>query len=208
MDWKKIKRTLKKVWYFIWEDDSWASWFFNIIFAFILIKFLVYPGLGFALSTSHPIVAVVSSSMEHEESSFDAWWASHAMCNQKSCTQQEFYDDFDISKEEFRDFRFRNGFNRGDIMILYGADPENIDAGDVIVFKANRPDPVIHRVITTSEKDLHYSFMTKGDNNDASFYFESYIPEENYIGKAVVRIPMLGYIKIGFVKLLELIGIL
>lgn len=208
MSWKKIKRTWKQMWQFIWEEDTWASWFVNIILAFVLIKFLVYPGLGFAFSTSHPIVAVVSSSMAHEDGSFDEWWASNARCNQKLCTQEEFYADLAISKEDFKDFKFRNGFNRGDIMILYGTDPENIEAGDVIVFKANRPDPIIHRVMTASENNDRYSFTTKGDNNDASFYFESYIPEENYIGRAVIRIPLLGYIKIGFVKILSLIGLI
>jgi signal peptidase I len=206
MTWKKVKRTWKKVWYFIWEDDSWASWFVNVILAFILIKFIVYPGLGLFLSTSHPIVAVVSSSMEHD-GSFDDWWANSATCEKGPCTQGEYYESIDISKDEFRGLRFRNGFNKGDIMILYGTKPERISIGDVIVFKANRPDPVIHRVIETSKQGSEYAFKTKGDHNSASFYFEAYIPEDNYVGRAVLRVPWLGYIKIGFVKLLQLIGI-
>ena len=48
-----------KVWWFLWEDDSVWSWLANIVLAFVLIKFIVYPGLGLALQTSHPIVAVV-----------------------------------------------------------------------------------------------------------------------------------------------------
>ena len=56
---------LKKAWHFIWEDDSVLSWLVNIILAFVLIKFIVYPGLGFILQTTHPVVAVVSESMEH-----------------------------------------------------------------------------------------------------------------------------------------------
>ena len=63
MDWKKI---WKKTWWFIWESDSIWSWIVNIILAFVIIKFLVYPGLGFVMQTSHPIVAVVSGSMEHK----------------------------------------------------------------------------------------------------------------------------------------------
>ena len=61
---KKTRKQLKKIWYFIWDDSIW-SWIVNIILAFVLIKFVVYPGLGFLLNTSHPVVAVVSSSMEH-----------------------------------------------------------------------------------------------------------------------------------------------
>ena len=71
---------------------------------------------------------------------------------------------------------------------------------------ANRPDPIIHRVVATQEADGKYAYTTKGDHNAGSFYFESYIPEENYLGKAVLRIPALGYIKIVFVKFLQLIG--
>lgn len=206
MDWKKVRRTWKKVWYFIWEDDSWASWFVNIILAFLLIKFVVYPGLGLALSTSHPIVAVVSSSMEHD-GSFEDWWGDGARCDDSACTQGEYYAALGITEDEFRDFRFDDGFNKGDIMVLYGTDPEDVRVGDVIVFMANRPDPVIHRVIGRELRGTGYVFRTKGDNNPASYYFETYITEDNYVGRAVLRIPLLGYIKIGFVRLLGLIGI-
>ena len=74
MNKKKVKKRLKKIWYFIWEDNSIWSWIVNIILAFVLIKFIVYPGLGFLLSTSHPVVAVVSESMEHNKLGFDNWW--------------------------------------------------------------------------------------------------------------------------------------
>ena len=67
------KDTAKNVWKFIWEDDSIWSWMLNIILAFVLIKFIVYPGLGLLLGTSYPVVAVVSESMEHNEP-FDEWW--------------------------------------------------------------------------------------------------------------------------------------
>ena len=67
------RKALKKVWHFIWEDNSIWSWIANIALAFVLIKFVVYPGLGFLLNTTHPVVAVVSESMEHN-SDFDSWW--------------------------------------------------------------------------------------------------------------------------------------
>ena len=59
----KPASTWGKVWYFIWHDDSVWSWIVNIILAFLLIKFIVYPGLGFLLETEYPVVAVVSGSM-------------------------------------------------------------------------------------------------------------------------------------------------
>jgi signal peptidase I len=207
MDWYEFKRGWRKVWHFIWEDDSWASWFVNVILAFLLIKFIVYPGLGLALSTSHPIVAVVSGSMEHD-GSFDTWWDSYAMCNDAQCTQAEYYQKLGISKEQFMDFRFRNGFNKGDLMILYGTSPAKVKVGDIIVFKADRPDPIIHRVMLVKSELGKKVFSTKGDHNMGSFYFEAYIPEDAYVGRAVVRVPWLGYIKIGFVKLMQFIGLM
>ena len=70
---KNFRKIWKKVWHFIWDDDSIWSWIANIALAFVLIKFVVYPALGFLLHTTHPVVAVVSESMEHNIN-FDDWW--------------------------------------------------------------------------------------------------------------------------------------
>jgi len=210
MDKKKFKGVLRKTWQFIWEDESIWSWLVNIVLAFVIIKFIVYPGLGFALSTSHPIVAVVSGSMEHGldsnnivcgneplnyKSSFEGWWS---VCG-------SWYNNNNVSKDDFKGFPFRNGFNTGDIMVLYGSKVKDIEVGQIIVFTANRPDPIIHRVVKKSEVDGVVYLKTKGDHNDQSYFFEQSIPEDKYIGKAVVRIPLLGYIKIWFVKLISFV---
>ena len=104
------KSAWRKIWYFIWEDDSILSWLVNIILAFILIKFIVYPTLGFVFSTPFPIVAVVSTSMEHDES-FDDWWSSKASCFD-SCSQSEFYEQYNVSRSQFQNFIFKDGFNK------------------------------------------------------------------------------------------------
>jgi len=197
MDKKKFKKLLKKTWWFIWEDDSIWSWIVNIILAFVLIKYIVYPGLGVLLSTGYPIVAVVSSSMEHD-GGFDNWWNG----------QENWYSGYDITKEQFLNFDFKNGFNKGDIMILYGKTPEDIKIGEVIVFKSKRPDPIIHRVVKKWKNNGEYSFQSKGDHNPdsikSSSLDETNINEEQFIGKAVVRVPLLGYVKIWFVELIRL----
>ena len=196
---------LKKIWWFIWEDDSIWSWIVNIILAFVLIKFIVYPGLGFLLSTSYPIVAVVSSSMEHD-GSFDDWWNA----------QESWYSELDITKEQFLDFNFKNGFNKGDIMILYGKKAEDIKVGGIIVFisarERPRPDPIIHRVIKKWETNGEVFFQTKGDHNDRSIngcdntgcLYENDIREDQLLGNAIIRVPLLGYVKIWFVELIKL----
>ncbi len=192
-NWKKKWR---KIWYFIWEDNSIWSWLVNIVLAFVLIKFIVYPGLGFLLQTSHPVVAVVSESMEHNNG-FDKWW-------QKS---GNWYINNSINKDDFDKFPLKNGFNKGDIMVLKGKKPENIEIGDVVVFWSAKKDPIIHRVVKKWKYNDIYSFQTKGDNYKtnpvsikSAFLDETNISQEQIVGNAVLRIPLLGYVKIWFVE--------
>jgi signal peptidase I len=200
MDKKRLKKILKKVWYFIWEDNSIWSWLINVVLAFIIIKFIVYTGLGLLLATSHPIVAVVSESMEHK-SGFDEWWDKN----------DKWYLENDIDKDEFSQFSLRNGFNKGDIIILIGKKPEKIPVGDIIVFRNGRPDPIIHRVVEKWQENDEYFYQTKGDNNQDSIknsiIDETEINEDQVIGKALFKIPFLGYVKILFVEILRFVGI-
>ena len=169
-----MKDFLKKVWYFIWHDDSLLSWVVNVLLAFIIVKFIVYPGLGFIFGTSYPLVAVVSCSMEHNIE-FNSWWEQN----------KEFYEKINISKENFENFPFKNGINQGDIMVLKSG--SNIKIGDIIVFSSSNQNPIIHRII-----DLN-PLKTKGDNNKISDPNTGQV-----LGKAIFRTPYLGWIKIGF----------
>ena len=182
----KFKELLKKTWRFIWYEDSLLSWIVNIILAFIIVKFLIYPGLGLVFGTSYPIVAVVSGSMDHN-GNFDSWWSN----------QGDIYKQYNISKEKFKNFKFKNGFNKGDIMILFKA--KNIEIGDVIVFRGDVKDPIIHRVIK-----LENGIQTKGDANTASRGDEINIDAKNIYGRAVFKVPYLGWIKLAFVDILNL----
>jgi signal peptidase I len=206
---QRKKNFLQRLWYFIWDDDSLLSWIVNIVIAFVLIKFIVYPGLGLLFATSHPVVAVVSGSMEHRtvngyicgsspvdyKENFDKFWET---CN-------GFYANLGITKEEFNKFSFRDGFNTGDIIVLFGKKPSEIKVGDVIVFRGDKPDPIIHRVVRRWEENGNTYYGTKGDHNPTTLYFENKIPYSNVIGKAYLGIPWLGYIKIWFVDLLKLL---
>lgn len=200
---------LKQSWHFIWEDDSIWSWLANIVLAFFLIKFIVYPGLGYILGTSFPIVAVVSSSMEHTNT-FQNWWNT-TCCSDQKCfvqkTQQNIYQRWDITKEKYVTYPYTSGFNKGDIMILAGGD---ITIGDVIVFAAeHRSDPIIHRLVNVNTIAGKPFYNTQGDNNCGSIAdFEKNIPQERIIGKAIMRIPLLGWLKIMFVEFLTMIKVI
>ena len=178
---------LKKVWKFLWYEDSVLSWIVSIILAFLIVKFIIYPGLGLVLGTGYPVVAVVSSSMHHE-GNFNEWYDKKG----------EWYNRYDYTKEQIKEWSFSNGFNKGDIMVLKGA--KNIEIGDVIVFNGNSNNPIIHRVVFIGDN----YYQTKGDNNMDSFQQlgETNIKKEQIIGKAVLRIPFLGYIKILFTDII------
>jgi len=101
----------------------------------------------------------------------------------------------------------KNGFNKGDIIVLKGEDPGDLAVGDIIVFQSSRPDPIIHRIVKKWDVGGVYYFQTKGDHNENSYASlgEDEIHEDRIIGKAIIRAPFLGWIKIGAVKLLNVI---
>ena len=203
-----IKKILKQFWFIVWEDDSWYSWIISALVAFLLIKFIVYPILGLVFATSYPIVAVVSGSMEHP-GTFNDFWNDRAICASSFCTQGEFFNEIDITKETFQTFSFKNGFNTGDIMILFGNTEKEV--GDIIVFMSKGGQPIIHRIIKKYEKNGETLYQTKGDNNELSINIFSLkeidIQENTIIGEAKFRLPYLGYVKIWFVNLLTLLHI-
>lgn len=198
---------LKKVWYFIWYDESIWSWIVNIALAFILIKYLIYPGLGLILGTKYPIVAVVSGSMEHKPN-FESWWNSACFKveneGNKIIKQKDIYENKGITKEKFLSFKLRGGFNMGDIVILKGGD--NLKVGDIIVFKAsNFKDPIIHRIFDINlNSNGERVYQTKGDRNCLSAPHELEIKEDQIIGKALFVLPLLGWIKIIAVVLFQI----
>jgi signal peptidase I len=184
-----VGKLLKRVWHFIWYDDSLLSWVVNLILAFILVKFLIYPGIGFVLDTDFPIVAVVSGSMEHDGLRFEEWWEENG----------KWYSEQGISKDEYKNFLFKNGFNKGDIMFLKGVEPKNINRGDVIVYEiTHNRNPIIHRIVEVRKSEEGYEFITRGDNNNK---VDKPVGEGQIerTGKAIFRLPFLGWVKIWFV---------
>jgi signal peptidase I len=198
----KKKSTWQKIWHFLWYEDSVASWLVSIVLAFLLIKFLIYPALGLIFGTQFPVVAVVSNSMEHDES-YDEWWSS----------QEDLYLQFNITKQQFREFSLHNGFDKGDIMILVGTKPTKLERGQIIVYWGGKEYPIIHRIVKIEhDADGTPYFQTKGDHNAGQIYNPPYLDErhvraDTVVGRAVLRVPYLGWVKIWFVELLNAIGI-
>jgi len=195
---------IKRFWKYVWEADTATAYVLNILVAFIIIKFIVYPGLGLLFGTGFPVVAVVSSSMEHD-GNFETWWNSPALCGFSKCSQGEWYATASVSQGQFKSYFFKNGFNKGDVIVLFGTPVKKLKVGDVIVFRAQESEPIIHRLIGISQRDGRLIFMTKGDHNPSQLSQEMFIDQDQVIGRAVFRVPYFGYIKIWFVQLINVI---
>jgi len=178
---------LKKLWGFLWEENSLLSWavFFIVVLpiCFLIIKFVFFPFFSFVFSSPLPFVIVESGSMEHNNANFDKWWNSSG----------GWYEANNITKEKFLEWPWRKGFNKGDIMVVAGSKEYN--QGDVIVFKRDAGVPIIHRLIFLEP------LGTKGDNNLYQLGEEKNIGKDRVLGKAVFKIPLLGYLKLVFVEI-------
>ena len=175
------KNIFKKIWHFLWHEESLISYAVFIIVAFVILKFIVFPGLLFATGYSD-IAAVVSSSMYHGgdqfEHSFYAWLDFHG-----------------YEPEEVEQWPFMKGLNVGDVILVRKVPAEEIQVGDIILFYAPKGQ-IIHRVIEVKQVGDSYFYTTKGDANVAVMTIETDIPYSEIKGKLVNKIPFFGYPKV------------
>lgn len=184
-----LKQIFKKIYHFLFKDDSIWSWLVNLVLAFVIVKFLIYPGLGLILGTSLPLVAVISGSMEHNGLDFNQWWDQNS----------GWYESQGITKEMFIEYGLKNGFNKGDVIVLINA--SDLKQGDVVVYNSGQHSyPIIHRVTYINENENTYEI--KGDNNDTPDPWS--VSNDQLIGKALFKIPYIGWLKIWFTNIISL----
>jgi hypothetical protein len=181
---------LKKFWKFL-QKDTWPSWIVSLLLLVIIIRFIFFPALSFITGSTLPLVVIESCSLYHE-SSFDNWWDSNS----------GWYKSNGISKSEFSSFPFKNGMNKGDIIFVWGR--SGYDIGEIIIFKPNPEStakhPIIHRIVSKNP------IGTKGDHNPGQLTIgnngqkidETSIKDSSILGKATLKIPLLGWIKLIF----------
>lgn len=189
---KEVKKYFGKFWFLLWEDESFKGWLFSILFIFVFIKFVFFPGLSLLTGTPLPLAIVESCSMYHSGnliSDFDSWFSRH----------EAKYSDLSVEKDNFEKFRFTSGLNKGDILFVIRANPEKLKIGDVVIFNANRDNPIIHRIIGIKNDGGKKTFSTMGDNNNGQLSFEKSISPEQIMGKPVMKLaPYLGWVKLVF----------
>jgi hypothetical protein len=117
----------------------------------------------------------------YHATNFDDWWYQNSA----------WYQTKGIQKNEFREFTLKNGLNKGDIVLVVANKEPKI--GDIIIYAAGTRYPLIHRIVTLDP------LGTKGDNNIEQLSIEENI-KSPIIGKAVARVPLVGWIKLIFLE--------
>lgn len=173
-----FKSNLKRFWAFL-KEDSWPSFFVSLVLILIFIKLIFFPTLTFFTGSDLPVVIVESCSMYHSQSF-------------ENIMADKIYSDYGLSFKNTSDWVLKNGFSKGDIIFVLG--PKNVGVGDIIVFNAGQRNPIIHRVINVTGK----FYTTKGDHNQGFLPYEKNISSDQIVGKAVFRIPLLGWVKLIF----------
>lgn len=214
-----IIENLKKFWNWVWNSNSILSWIVALLLIFIFVKFIFFPVLSLIMGTALPLAGVESSSMDHQavRDNFRRYSLCGEFYNQDQIQHlnfdeywqvcSEWYENNDISKEQFSEFSLKNGFKKGDIIIVWGRFIPKI--GDVIIFQptGNAPRPIIHRIVDIENEII----QTKGDHNKDQLTSsnniygtdETNIRQEQIIGKAMFKIPYLGWIKIWVVEFFQ-----
>jgi len=177
----KDQNYFKRFWAFL-KKDSWGSLLVTLIIAFVIIKYIFFPGLSLLTGTSLPLVIVESCSMHHPDGGFE------------KILENDIYADNGISIEDTVGWVFPSGFSKGDVIFVVGDDEPEV--GDVIIFNGGASHPLIHRVIDTDG-----ALGTKGDNyitNTGQLPAEKAISQDQIIGKAIFRVPFIGWAKLIF----------
>ncbi len=144
------------------------AWAFCVAMALRLI-------FGFVLGSRYPFVAVMSASMTHDDSApnnYYLWMAKHG-----------------FTAQDIADMPFPNGFNKGDALILAGT--KHVAVGDVVLYiNPELGYPIIHRVVNITDD----GYVIKGDRNPAQ---DPWVVKQEWLkGRAILRIPLLGWIRV------------
>lgn len=172
-----IKEQLKKVYNFLWKEESLLSYAVFIILAFVILRYVAFPLTLYATGYSD-IAAVVSTSMQHNDltnHTFNEW----LMFNN--------FSEADTAK-----WPFLKGLNLGDVIAVKNVTAENIKPGDIILFYVGNAQ-VIHRVMYVKQVGNDFFYTTKGDANAQISSVEKDIPYSDVKGKLIWNVPYLGY---------------
>lgn len=229
MDWKEIREKLKYLDPFTYVDmfldkvnpshNPLIDWPVQIIAAF-LIALLIYSLLGFALGTGSPMVIVVSESMSPNLHRGDVVVLSGVAPEDVQAQEVT----LNIPSLEGIPFSSFATFTNPTINFNDGQKIETNQGGDILVYFSNyRNEQIIHRAVAKINANDGTYILTKGDNELTNNTLDQDcgrvvgtspqhncitlfpISEENLQGKAIARVPYLGYVKLILVDDLQVI---
>ena len=179
------------------RNKIWKNGYFKTVIAIVLIIAIVlglFVGLEVVLNTPSPFFTVESGSMSIPYDASDNFWAS-------------ILHPFDRT------------LSIGDIIVLQGVKPENLNANypnsDIIVYRdpADTNTLIVHRIVSKQEINGIWYFQTKGDGNGQPWpavpspdeydghsiwnnaqYSSTGIPQNYVVGKVIMRVPWFGWI--------------
>ena len=170
----------------IWKNEYVQT--AAILGLIVLIFVGFWYGAQMVLNTRYPVLAVVTGSMcIPQDSECDGW--THP---------------------------FEHTLHIGDLIVLQGVNPEDLNANysnsDIIVYQDPRYPTdldarIVHRIVAKQEINGTLYFHTKGDGNGlnkwpseiSSLDYDPWnlpngVPEDQIYGKVVIRIPWLGHV--------------
>jgi len=229
MGWKEIKQKLKYLDPFTYVDmfldkvnpshNPLIDWPVQIISAFI-IALLIYTLLGFALGTGSPMVIVVSESMSPNLHRGDVVVLT-GVSPENVIAQEVTLNTSSLEGIPLSSFAT---FSNPTLTLSDGQQIHTNQGGDIIVYFSNyRNEQIIHRAVTKIKTQDGTYILTKGDNELTNNTVDQDcgkvtgttpqhncvtlfpISEENLQGKAVARVPFLGYVKLILVDDLQVI---
>jgi hypothetical protein len=148
----------------------------------IIAAYLLNFGLGFALGTELPVVAVVSDSMTHDSTTLERHY-------------QFLQENYGYSEEEVNSWPIKDGFFKGDVLVIKGVVGEDLEVGDVIVYSIQgQGTPIVHRIVDIENGNI----ITKGDHNPTQDPWEL----NKIHGEAMIVVPYLGWPKLILTKIM------
>src|SRR3989344_5475180 len=192
---------------------EWVSWVIYLVSA-LVFAWLIYTLLGLILMTPSPMVIVVSGSME------PVMYRGDVIVMQGVSPENITAEYTELLLPTLREtpmsaFASAEGVPPASLFFINGERIPITEKGDVVVYNStsfrNLGQPVIHRVVAKVRAEDGLYLITKGDNNNVTdqdcggviagrpdhecktFYP---IPADEISGRALFKIPFVGYVKL------------
>jgi len=195
------------------KNIEWVNWVIYLVSA-LFFAWLIYTVLGLLLATSSPMVIVVSGSME------PVLYRGDVVVMQGASPEDIRAEQVELDMPTLKEIALikiakSDSIPPNNLLFTSGEIVPITETGDTVVYTSNSirnfGQPVIHRVVAKVKVRDGYYLITKGDNNNVIDQecgtivagLPQYqcitlypIPAQEIKGRAVFKIPLVGYMKL------------